>query len=618
MSVTGEVRQPRMAIPRMPMTSSARSGMTLAELLVAMLVLLVGIYAVAKGFPTLFQQVQADSDRSAMVRLAERVMNIAKASPEDLPEAIYGYATTGAAPSVTYTSIRPDEEPKDPDEPSLVINPANSRDDIINVVGQPLAIPAPFTPVNQATDTVVRAPLPMGPGRTDPNNNDAADVRVYQLIPLVRTDEPPTLANNHTAPGTFYVETRVDNAADHSTLQWHVYLPRQAQFMPNQPLTDVGDATDCVLDYAWVDSATPTGGRYKPQYYVQHETVTHDGLVLPAGSSATLNFAGLVPEECRAWLRVEFAFGDATSTDPGKGYVTTPSPVPAAGTFYLEYNYGATLLFNAADAGRPVYVDYTLRTGSTGSTKDDSRRELMVFETEQTPAVSQGPPYSVKLAIGGLNDTDPLFVDTVDGTNLPSPVHLLMVDLTDGHTYTDADSPATIDNLDYVNSVVTLNATAAASCLGHQCRFYYRTMDQHALQMTKAPATFLPSTVAALYTGAAAASVVYKTYTASTQAIGAGTGLRTILKFPDSSAGQTVSVDYTYGGDPTHNPAILPSRATGELHVIHEESCQIALDNPDVVSIIAVRGVSVKARGWWRALRGKLRHVDVDSCLLRL
>ena len=617
MSVTGEVRQPKMATRRMPMTNRTRAGMTLAELLVAMLILLVGIYAVAKGFPTLFQQVQADSDRSAMARLAERVMDIAKASPNDLPESIYGYATTGNAPNITYSSIRPDDEPKDPDETSLLINPPNSRDDIINVVGEPLTIPAPYTPVGGATagDTVA-VPLRVGPARANPTT-DLADVQVYQLISLVRTDEPPTLANNHTAPGTFYIETKVDGA-DHTTLQWHVYLPSQAQFMPNQPLTDVGDATECVLNYAWVDTAVATGGQYKPQFYVQHETVQHGGTVLPAGSTATLNFAGLVPEECQAWLRVSFPYGDADATGVGGvGYdSTTPDSTPPAGTFFLEYNYGATLLFNAADAGRPVFVDYTLRTGTTGSTKDDSRRELMVFEDEQIPTASQGPPYTVNLAIGGVDDTDPLFVDAIDGNNLAKPVHLLIVDLTDGHTYTDADSPATIDNLDYVNNIVTLDATTAANCFGHRCRFYYRTLDQHSLQVTKAPATFLPNNVAALYTGAAAANVGYKTYTPSTQAIGATTSLRTILTFPESSAGQTVSVDYTYGGDPS--TGVLPSRATGELHVIHEDSCQIALDNPGVVSIIAVRGVSVKARGWWRALHGKLRHVDVDSCLLRL
>jgi hypothetical protein len=631
MSVTGEVRQPRMvarrALSRSGLRGRSHGGMTLAELLVAMMVLLVGIYAVAKGFPSLFQQVQADSDRSAMARLTERVMNIAKAGPSDLPFAIYGYAVTGSGASAVYGPIRPDEEPRDPDEVDLTVNPPNSRDDIINVVGEPLTIPAVYTPVGGATaNTVVRVPLQVGPARTDPSNGDAAQVAVYQLVPLVRTDDPPALTGNHTAPGTYYV--------DPTTGQF--FFPQQAQLVANGPLVDLIDPIEGLVDYAWVNTDPAPAGQYKPQLYVQRERVAHTGTVLPAAPTAGLNFLSLVPEECRAWLRVPVYYGDAdpaTGTG-GVGYDSgTPNGTPPVGTFYLEYNYGATLLFNPADSGRQVFVDYTLRTGTTGNTGDDSRRELMIAEDLQVPTVDQGPPYSVKLAIGGLEDVDPLFGDAVDGGDIndagsptpKSPVHLLIVDLTDGRTYayTDADanhtppSPAwwAIDNVDYVNGMVSLNATNAANCLGHRCRFYYRTLDQHALQVTKAPATFLQNTVAALYTNQA--DVAYRIYTPSTQDMTGG-GKRTILTFPESSAGQTVSVDYTYGGDPGVVPPVLPLRATGEMHVIHEESGQIALDNPNVVSIIAVRGASVKARGWWRAQQGKLRHIDVDSCLLRL
>jgi hypothetical protein len=234
------------------------------------------------------------------------------------------------------------------------------------------------------------------------------------------------------------------------------------------------------------------------------------------------------------------------------------------------------------------------------------RRELMVLEDRQAPATNQGPPYTVTLSVGGIDSQNPLLDTDLGGDPLSPPVHILAIDLTDGQSYSDADGTLT---LDYVNGIVTI--PTGSGCLGHVCRFYYRTLDQHSVQVTKAPSTFVPKLIASAY--ADQTTVNYRWYDVAWPT---GTNTTTILNFPSSSVGQTVSVDYTWGGDPNAVPPVLPQRVTGELHVVADGTFQIALNEPNVKDIIAVRGVSVKVRGWWRAQRGKLRYVDVDSCLV--
>ena len=85
----------------------ARSGLTMVELLVAMVILLVGIYAVAKGFPSLFTNIDEERQRSEMGRLCEETIERIKDHPSVLPEAVVGHdpATGGL--------IHPDAEPDD-------------------------------------------------------------------------------------------------------------------------------------------------------------------------------------------------------------------------------------------------------------------------------------------------------------------------------------------------------------------------------------------------------------------------------------------------------------------------------------------------------------------------
>jgi len=69
------------------------SGMTLVEVLVAMVILLVGIWAVASGFPKLFGVLAGEEKRTEMSRLAEGTVERLKTDPYALPLAISGGPT---------------------------------------------------------------------------------------------------------------------------------------------------------------------------------------------------------------------------------------------------------------------------------------------------------------------------------------------------------------------------------------------------------------------------------------------------------------------------------------------------------------------------------------------
>ena len=74
-------------------------------------------------------------------------------------------------------------------------------------------------------------------------------------------------------------------------------------------------------------------------------------------------------------------------------------------------------------------------------------------------------------------------------------------------------------------------------------------------------------------------------------------------------------MDYTYTD--LDNPQGSPKRVIGELHTISIPGVagvpSLTLSQPNVQSVVAVRGVSLKVRGWWRQERGRLQYADVDT-----
>src|SRR5690554_3504973 len=108
-----------------------RGGLTLTELLVAMSILLVGIYAVATGFPALFGTLESDRIRSEMARQAEARLETFKTASFRIPDAIAGHDALDG------TVIPPDVYPDESMDPI----PGNPRDDLTWVLGEGLQVP---------------------------------------------------------------------------------------------------------------------------------------------------------------------------------------------------------------------------------------------------------------------------------------------------------------------------------------------------------------------------------------------------------------------------------------------------------------------------------------------
>ncbi len=116
--------------------SGASAGITLIEVLVAMIILLVGIWTVAVSFPKLLGVVATQEKRGEMAIQAERTLSQLTRYPNDLPLAI-----TGLTADIDATS-----QPEDPTISDFTITPPNARDDIIEVIGERFTVPAPLAP----------------------------------------------------------------------------------------------------------------------------------------------------------------------------------------------------------------------------------------------------------------------------------------------------------------------------------------------------------------------------------------------------------------------------------------------------------------------------------------
>lgn len=537
--------------------SRLRGGMTLVEVLVAMTVLLVGIWGVARGFPLLMRTVREEGRRGQMTQLARATMETLLADPAGLPQWVSG------GPNVS-----PQMVPLDPDAFTGADNPPNSRDDVLQVMGERAVIPS----VAPGAAAGAAAAYPLKLGRANPAVLPVvAEVRPLTALLSVPAGSMPT--------GCFYL-------AGDGTLTVDPAVRRME------------------ISYAWLDTATPP-----VVHWVQREPVTISAgstTVLAAGPGNTANFDRIV--EGSAW-------GNALVDFDVLAAGSTPGPGQAA----LDTT-GATLRFNARDGGRTVQINYTLQVEEPTY----GRRAREVFEDQvlsegmATPD-STNPAFSyvtVKLTTPGVDGesvlhTGPAALDT----------HVLAVDLATGMRYWEGGADLTgggIDptlGIDYDKGTVTLRVPSGAGAtpnpyaraLGHTFRFFYKTVDQGMITVLRAPEYYLPANLF---------GAVYPERTYAIEAANAGgytvldftTGIDPVTTQPVSaSAGQTVAVDYTYGN--VNNP----QRVLGELHTININERKITLNHPNVRSVIAVRGVSLKVRAWWRAQTGRLQYVDVDN-----
>ncbi len=614
-------------------------GMSLLELMVAMLILLVGIWTIAAGFPTLLASVTAEGEKTEMTRLAERQMERVKGSEGALPMAITGGPL-----------ISPYSQPEDLDDP---LRPDNAQESVLDVIGESFTIPgAQVDTLGTGARGSSAYVLQQGPAEW--SNSPLIDSLpfVYVLVPLTEQRLDPRSGGNQMLENSFYVDGGTGE----------IVVP------PNVYTYDGSSGTSwavggVLLNYAWAESG---GVSNRPSvHYVQDENVsshTISGSYLTYVARAQLrasgshDFACLVDGKTSVQAVVYFdreAFGISEPTGRGR--------------YVLNNDYGVELRFHRDDAGLNAYVDYRLRdvfgTNGTGVLTDPSRRKLMMIEdhvinseTVRTDDANGERWTDVELATGGLNDETPLFELDLSGVTLGNDVYLLAVDLTDGQIYQ-------FDNLGGINltlhdetlspklnngfrdGVVAVRLDIGGtlqSYVGHTWRFYYCTLEHHNVQLQRPARTFVDVHTAETYTrdfvAAADEDLLandYRTYQIVQQALAVPANMdRIVIEFvgyvDDAGAlalqnsraveGHTISVDYVW-----YDAADEPHYVYGEMHTVPAGANSITLqhfsfhrsDDYPSAEITAVRGVSARTMVWWLTSKGKQQKIALDSYTLK-
>lgn len=628
----------------------SRQGMTLLELLVAMVILLVGIFTVARGFPLLLNTIRGESDRTSMARLAEKEMEGYSRNPEGMPDAVVGSA-----------SISPYDIPKDLTD----LAEPNVEQDVVDVIGETFRVPAAYmSPTGTyAAGTSCQYALRQGPAQWTDTAGTSGLPYVYVLVPLTEQHSDPN------APGSAGLTANhfwVNTATGEITVPTTVAVTNE----PNPGNSNTRTVDELVADYGWVETVTPGG--LPTQHYVQGETVndlTTSGATRVATVHAahlpSTTFGQVLPGQTRVWAKhylTREAFGVAYPSQPDH--------------YVLENNYGATLRFHPYDTGLTLKVDYRLRTDS------DGRRVLFMAEEQVVDSQREredgsGNGYTdVRLSLRHVDNgaDDPtgakLFTNnargnTALGTGLQTNV--LAVDLVTGNTYIegagfsmvdDTLSPALEDG--YRDGLLVFPLTisgAPADYLGHPMRFYYRTLDRHNLQLQRAPRAFVDRVTASAYQAAylgyladpqaseaaSLAEVDYRTYGLSYAAAPSDPALRIgVLEFGQwldedldpstpptwaearNNAGMTVAVNYSYwGGSPAVQHFVY-----GELHTLPSGGGRVVLNRATLadstssswddypITILAINGVSARSRAWWLTDKGNQKYLDIESCFL--
>lgn len=636
---------------------SGRRGMTLLELMVAMLVLLVGIWTIAAGFPKLLASISAEGERTGMARLAERNMERVKENDGALPRAIAGDP-----------SISPFDQPEDLSDPSRL---PNAQENVLDVIGEPFRIPAaqPYSGLSGISSSSAYV-LQQGPAQWVNYPNTDSYPFVYMLVPMKEQQVDPRVAGNPMLRNSYYV----DEAAG------QVVVPNKVYTQESNGATHEWDAGEVMLSYGWAE----VGGASNrpPVHYVQDERATEyttSGNLMTFNTRAskrtlgTNNFSCLLADRTKVQTIVYFQREPWGVAEP-----------TARGRYVLNNDYGVELRFYRDDAGLSAYVDYRLRdvNDTNGDIAGLGRRKLMMIEdyaiTGEATRVDDvtGDRYTdIKLSASKIDSEMALFSHglsgAVDGSGnlikgagdeLTSDVFLLGVDLTTGEIYNDWDTLALYDDtlapvLDngYRDGVVAVRLDVGGTpqpYIGHTMRFYYTTLDFHNVQLQKPPQTFVDLLTAECYTTAylaptaneasELAQVDYRMYRVSGDPGDYVTPVtdmdRIVIEFvayvdsdddPDTPPdlidaaameGHTVSVDYIW-----YDASDAPHYVYGEMHTVPQGAANISLQNFSYhrsddyrsAEILAVRGISARALVWWQTSKGRQQHIGIDSYTLK-
>ena len=447
----------------MEMKRGARRGITLAETVVAILILIVGVYAVAAGFPKLIRAISQDERKSLHTRLDQEWLARRTTNPNGLPFAITQVVNVPAAFTfpedetvIPQVFCRLSDRPLDtmPSYP-------NPWDDVVHVIGEAFTVPAPDVGT-QIGFCVLQE------GMAEPF---VSKLSVYEPIKLERLGAPgvqPAIVAPYGVPD----DLDGDGAPDCNTFAVHpsgqpgflnldqtvaglfaVYpdypvLYLDGVYNPDRWMVDSDPTTwlpwvDLLCDYTWIEADAL--GNVTAVHEVCRESVrapwiqfsatptaAYVGTVaaLSCGATSVSNVA-IVPDSLRVTGRREFAM---VAGVPGQGECALAPQLTAPGGAGITYGYnnlGLMLSFNGLDAikweydprepsgrraagPRPMRADYELRTeGDPDDPAGSLRRARVMIEDHLVPTLGRSDPdtgalhYPVGLLVGGVNDAGP-------------------------------------------------------------------------------------------------------------------------------------------------------------------------------------------------------------------
>jgi|LSQX01.1.fsa_nt_gb hypothetical protein len=612
--------------------------MTLLELMVAMLVLLVGIWTIAVGFPKLLASITDEQQRTEMVRLAERNMERLKGVEGSLCWAVSGDPI-----------ISPFSVPEDFDDPS---REPNAQENLLDVIGESFRIPAaqPVSSGDTAKDSSSYV-LQQGPAQWSNFPDTDSYPFVYILVSLTEQRVDPRLPDYPMLANSFYVDEQSGEIIVPDTV--YTYDGTKSTAWPVDEL---------LVNYAWASS----GGvnNRPPIHHVQDERAIErqdDGSLLTysvrptARTTGDHDFLCLVEGRTAVQALIYFEREDFGHPD------NSPD---SRGRYVLDNDFGTYLRFHRDDAGLTAYVDYRLRdvADTNGLVDEQGRRKLLMIEehvigseTSRTDDDTGDRYTDIRLAADSLNQELPVFEFDLGGTDLTNPVYLLAVDLTTGETHVDGENLALVDGglsprlehgfRDGTVAVRIDDGGVLRDYVGHTWRFYYSTLEHHNVQLQRPPRSFVDLHTAECYTesflpGGAepAANLVQVDYRTYQMVAEDDTNVpdmdRIALEFvaltvdngnvdivPSAAMeGHTVSVDYVW-----YDADDRPHAVYGEMHTVARQSNRIVLrqlsyhrsDDYGSAEIIAVRGVSARTIVWWLTGKGRQQQVAIDSYMLK-
>lgn len=554
---------------RRPCSVWGGGGFTLIELLAAMMVLLVGVYAVAALFPKLTRNIVDEERRTSVSRSAEQMSAAYQDGVLEAPDA--------TAPLNAQISIvtPPDDKPEDPDSSNFTSNPPNDRDDNTVVYGEEFTVPAPAWAGGYPCYVPKMGLLDTGTAPT-----------VVELRELKETFRDPDQGGT-VRDGEYY-------------LAW-------------DPPVQAGDLGDGQIVFSAPSSWWRPGAAWALLYYNWY-----DGSVVRRSVGELVQSGDFVQAIADRGGNVLAGDTKAYARRTWSCIIGVPNAAnlpnnPDVLQCVVDERAGQALYFPPYAVGRKLRIDYRVRREDLQGGVN-YRRALLMHEDKVLPSTT---PYEMQLSFGYIDDERALATTNHNGGALTASAWIMLVDMADGTpiawqaaTGTGFDFLRAVSNVDLARGVITIDPAVLSGRLGRPVRIYYRSLDQHSVQVYKTPSEFV-ETVAGVTPDVP--NWEHRCYMIGAAPSGSGS-YTCLYNFPAYLEDQAVQVDYIarVGGQ--------LERITNELHVIYDlgvatRNFGFVLNKANVEGVLDVRGASMRVCGWWRTETGRVERLDMTQML---